>query len=111
MRARQAWPVAEEATETGEAVAGKEADDLDFERLDVLLGALLDRNWPGVAGFADDASTGEAIAHYVAGLREDDKELLLRSYLLLEVMLDEADEPGVANVVSNRLPQLAEPAN
>lgn len=107
----RAWPLMAEAAEAELEPARHDPNDLDFGRLDELLGALLERDWSGVEGFPDTATTGEAIAHYVVGLAEDDKELLLRAYLLLEVMLDEADKPGVANVVNDRLETLSQSIN
>ena len=81
-------------------------NELDFERSESLIGALLDHDWPAMATLTDDASNGEAIASYVAGLAPNDKDLLLRDYLLMEVMLDEVDGPGVADAVNTFLPPL-----
>jgi hypothetical protein len=91
----------------GARVRPDDPSELDFERTEALIGALLDRDSPVMAKLSDDASNGEAIASYVASLAPDDKDLLLRDYLLLEVMLDEVDGPGVANAVNTFLPPLA----
>ena len=98
--ARSVWPSAKGAQRV-------DPEELDFDRLEALIGALLSHEWPGAAKLSDEASTGEAIDSYIASLAPSDKDLLLRDYLLLEVMLDEVDGPGVANAVNTFLPPLS----
>lgn len=91
------------------ARAARDHNAIDFDRVEGLVGALLERDWPGAHTLPADATHGEAIASYVAGLAASDKDLLLHEYLILEVMLDEVDGPGVANAVDTFLPPLAHP--
>src|SRR5690348_9281520 len=102
-RATNVWPLPPGFKQTEDA--------LDFDRIDVLLGALLAHEWPQ-AHTLGNISQGEAISHFIASLNDSDKTLLLQDYLLLEVMLDEAGGPGVANLVCESLPPLepSEPA-
>jgi hypothetical protein len=86
--------------------ATADTDELDFEQIEALVSALLDHAWPGAANLREDASNGEAIGNYVASLSASDRDLLLREYLVLEVMLDEVGGPSVANAVNTYLPPL-----
>jgi hypothetical protein len=95
--ARSVWPPAAERGEVS-------ANELDFDRVETLVGTLLSHEWPGAGTLGEDARNGEAIANYVATLSPQDKDLLLREYLLMEVMLDEVDGPSVANAVDTYLP-------
>ena len=88
------------------STSGVDLNKLDFDRVETLVGALLSREWPELTKLPENVSYGEAIVSYIATLAPHDKDLLLREYLLLEVMLDEEDGPSVADAVNTFLPPL-----